>query len=456
MIKKSILIVDDEPSFLKSIERGLKRSEIWNEIYLKSVTSVDSAISELNLLRFDVILIDMNMPKKHGSELINILFKYDKTPYIIIVTGSSSVTDAISYIKKGIYDYISKPLVMDELILKLKQIFSIINKEFKISLLEKEVSLLSPKKDFIASSSSMKNVHKMIKTAQNSSFPVLILGESGTGKEIIADQIHYGSNRVNKSYIKTNSAGIVSSLLESEMFGYEKGAFTGAIGSKKGRFELAHQGTLFLDEIGDMDVSLQVKLLRVLQDGTFERVGGTEKLFSDARIITATNRNLTKLIGTGEFREDLYYRLNIIPIEIPPLRERLDDVPLLINSFLYNFNKKYGKKVSIDKEAVKQLQNLNYPGNIRELENIIARSYAMCETGIINMDDLPEIITTLETTTGFNGIDDLNLQANIDIFEHNLINSCLKKNRFNKSLTAEELGISRRQLYYKMEKHNIS
>ncbi|MGL1893071.1 MAG: sigma-54 dependent transcriptional regulator [Spirochaetaceae bacterium] len=456
MIKKSILIVDDETSYLNSLERGLRRSEIWDEIFLKCVSSVDSAITELNLIKFDIVLVDLKMPKKGGSVLIDILLKYEHPPYIIVITGSGSVTNAISFIKKGVYDYISKPIILEELILKLNQLFTIISNEFKISLLEKRVSILTITKDFVASSNSMLSVHKMIKTAQNSNFPVLILGESGTGKEIIADQIHYGSSRQNRSYIKTNSAGIVSTLLESEMFGYEKGAFTGAITSKKGRFELANQGTLFLDEIGDMDISLQVKLLRVLQDGSFERVGGTEKLFSDARIITATNRNLSKLISNGEFREDLYYRLNIIPIEIPPLRERIDDVPILIDTFLRNFNNEYEKEVTINKDAVKKLQSFDFPGNIRELENIIARSFAMCESTTITVDDIPLSSLNSNTAKSHKEIDSFNLQENIDYLEIQLIKKCLKKNRFNKSIVAEELGVSRRQLYYKMDKHNIS
>lgn len=455
MIKKSILVVDDEASYLTSIERGLRITNIWKEIYLNCVTSVDKAIIEMNLIKFDIVLVDINMPGKNGGELIDILLKYEITPYIIIITGNSSVNEAISYIKNGVYDYLSKPINIDELVLKLKKIFEVIENEFKILVLEKRVSLLSSKKEFIASSSSMDIVHKMIRTAQNSEFPVLLLGESGTGKEVIADQIHFGSSRKLKSLIKTNSAGIVSTLLESEMFGYEKGAFTGALATKKGRFELAHGGTLFLDEIGDMDISLQVKLLRVLQDGHFERVGGTEKLYSNARIITATNKNLNKLIELGEFREDLYYRLNIIIIDIPPLRERIDDIPLLINSFLYNFNDIYNREVCINQDAVKRLQEWDFPGNIRELENIISRAYAMCETDTIQCEDLPDpVVNTSMNKQLINN--DFNLQNNIDSVEYNLITNCLQKNHFNKSTTAEDLGISRRQLYYKMVKHNIT
>ncbi len=456
MIKKSVLVVDDETSYLSALKRGFKISPIWNELQLTCVESVDLAIKELNQVAFDIVLVDMNMPIRGGSELIDILLKRDKPPYIIIITGNSSVSEAIAYLKKGVYDYISKPIVFDELLIKMSNIFTLIDKELKITLLEKEVAILTPKKDFIASSKSMDDVHRLIKSSMECSFPVLLLGESGTGKEVIARYIHESSNRNNNSYIKLNSAEIVPTLLESEMFGYEKGAFTGANKTKKGKFEVASDGTLFLDEIGDMNIELQVKLLRVLQDGTFYRVGGTENINSDARIITATNKNLTSLITDGKFREDLYYRLNIISIEIPPLRERRDDIPLLINLFLNNFSKKYGKKVKIKKEAIQLLQSWSFPGNIRELENVIARAYALNDSGTITISDLPETITVIQNKIDNDGIiETYNIEKNLENLEKRLVSECLKKNKYNKSQAAEELGISRRHLYNKILKYQI-
>lgn len=455
MIKKSVLVVDDEEAYLNSLKRGFKISSIKDEINLTCLTSVDKAVKYINNSSPDIALIDMRMPHRAGGELIDILLKLNRPPYIIIITGNSSVSEAISYLKKGVYDYISKPINMDELILKLSHILKTIDKEVKIEDLTKEISILKPKKELITTAKKMEPVLKMIKSAQESDFPVLILGESGTGKEIVADKIHYGSQRKNNAFIKINSAGIVSTLLESEMFGYEKGAFTGANKTKPGKFELADKGTLFLDEIGDMDVSLQVKLLRTLQEGTFQHLGGTKELTTDTRIITATNKNLRELIKTGDFREDLFYRLNIIAIEIPPLRERKEDISLLISNFLNTYKQKYNKQTDISYSSLKILESWDFPGNVRELENIIASSFALCNSKEITPEDLPAYLMERKREKPPEPVNSFNLEEHIRLLEENLINRCLKDSKFNKSEAAQKLGISRRQLYYKMQKLGI-
>lgn len=455
MIKKRVLVVDDEEHYLNAMKRAFKVSSINNEMNLECVTSVSAALKILNNSAIDIALVDMNMPSRSGSELIDILLKKDKSPYIIIITGNSSVSEAISYLKKGVYDYLSKPINMDELILKLSHLFTLIDKELKIESLKNEIAILRPDSEFITASSSMDDVHRMIKSAKENDFPVLLLGESGTGKEIVADQIHYNSKRKMAPYIKINSAGIVPTLLESEMFGFEKGAFTGAIKSKPGKFELADNGTLFLDEIGDMDMSLQVKLLRTLQDGIFEHIGGTEKIHTDVRIIAATNKNLQDLIKEGKFREDLFYRLNIITIEIPPLRKRMDDIPLLVKYFLSKFNKKYNKAIEIIPEALNSLEKWNYPGNVRELENIVARAFALCDSGTITVTDLPEYISNSQIETPISDKISFNLEDNIAIMEKKIITECLERTKYSKTESAAKLGISRRQLYYKMKKLKI-
>lgn len=456
--KVQILTVDDDIYILKSIERRFKYSSLNKRAELTCVTGVDEAVKALNKESYSVVITDMLMPERSGRDLVDILLKSDKPPYIIIMTGSAIVKDAVEYLKQGVYHYMEKPLNFDEMEVVLERIFKDIEKQKTIDSLEKEITVLRKGKSLLITAGGVMNrVLNLIESASENDFPVLILGESGTGKEVVADAIHYSSSRNNNPFIKVNSAGLVSSLLESEMFGYEKGAFTGASSSKPGKFELADSGTLFLDEIGDMELTLQAKLLRVLQDGTFERVGGTKNLVSDARIIAATNQNLTTLMEEKKFREDLFYRLNIITINLPPLRERKEDVPLLVNHFLQGFAEKYKRTgISFQEDAMDLLCSYHYPGNVRELENIVARSFALSRGEVITPHDLPEHLKRLEETPVQEpeNIRDWDLNRAVESLEKKMLTLCLKEGG-EKGEMAKKLGISRRQFYYKLNRYGL-
>nr|WP_255526204.1 MULTISPECIES: sigma-54 dependent transcriptional regulator [unclassified Oceanispirochaeta] len=340
--------------------------------------------------------------------------------------------------------------------------------EGRIISLQRQLSLASHTgNQIISNNSTMKEVEKTINAVRDTDFNILILGESGTGKELIADLIHYSGQRRNGPLIKVNCAGLVSTLLESEMFGHEKGAFTDAIKAKEGKFSLANGGTLFLDEIGDMDIALQAKLLRTIQDGVYQKVGGVESLHTDARIVAATNRNLMEYIKEGKFREDLYYRLNVVTINLPALRERKDDIPLLALHFLKKLTKKYGKKLqSIQPEAIKILEEYYFPGNIRELENIITRSYISSTGSSIVKADLPLEIrenTITSIKSQLNGteklsksiIDSNNLKLQIENTEREHIQKMLALTNNDRKYASELMGLSRRQLYNKISKYNL-
>lgn len=449
---KKLIIVDDEQLYINSIIRLLTRADYFNDLEISTFNSVDEVLSDGKLEKIQIALIDLNMPEKSGLELISILLELKSSPYIIVITGQDSINRGVQLLNSGVYDYFLKSRDNTDLLIKIKHILTLIDKDQELLNLRENLTT-----NFLINSShsySMIKTKKLLNAAKESDFPVLILGESGTGKEVLADYIQSNGLLKNSPYIKINSAGIVPSLMESEMFGHEKGSFTGATSTKKGKFEMASGGTLFLDEIGDMPESLQVKLLRTLQDGSFQRVGSSETLKSNVRIISATNKEIVKEVEEGRFREDLYYRLNIIAIKLPPLRERKEDIPTLINIFLSKFNSKYGKSIGISPRVIKYLREQHFPGNIRELENIIASSFAMCQGKNIEFSDLPEaIMSEEEVEPHYSSSKDL--KSRLESVEKNIIITTLEEFNNSKSRTAKELGISRRQLYYKLEKFKI-
>jgi two-component system, NtrC family, response regulator len=389
--KRTILIVEDEPNLTKVLTAMLKR-----EGY-DVLTAGDGieALEKLAKARVDVVLTDLRMPKLDGMELLKrVLDEYDGLP-VVMLTAHGSVDTAVSAMKLGAFDYLSKPFDKDELRLVIKKAAA--TADLSIGEPERTKGTFPGKYGMIGQSPKLQAVFRTIDKVAASPSTVLITGESGTGKELIASALHNNSPRADKSFIKINCAAIPRDLLESELFGYEKGAFTGAVNSKPGRFELADGGTLFLDEIGTIPLEMQVKLLRALQESEFERVGGVTTTRVNVRLVAATNSDLAAEAAGGRFREDLYYRLNVVPLALPPLRERTEDIPLLVDHFLQKYNTRLNKKVErLTEGALACLSRYSWPGNIRELENVMERAVLFSEGAVITPDDLPDTLRAPE------------------------------------------------------------
>lgn len=434
---------------LWALKKALK-----NEEY--KITTASDGLEAIDIVLnndIDLILLDLKMPKADGMEVLRKVREKNLNIPIVMITAHGTMESAVEAMKLGAIDYISKPFNIDELKIIIKNALNIGNMQEKIELLTEELNSKSGK-TIIYKSEKMKGILDVVNKVADSNATVLITGESGTGKELIANALHFGSNRNNKPYVKINCGALPENLLESELFGHERGAFTGAVSKKIGRFELADGGTLFLDEVGELTPSIQVKLLRVLQEKEFERVGGTDTIKVDVRILAATNRNLLDMVKKGEFREDLFYRLNVIPIEIPPLRDRKEEIPSLIKFFInrYSTNIKKGG-IEFSDEALEALVNYKWIGNIRELENFIERVAILNDGKTIKIADLPkEILNNRSEFTEF-AIPDEGI--NLDGVERNLIVQALKKANNNQTKAAKLLGITRHTLMYRMEKYNI-
>ncbi len=382
----SILIVDDEAPQRITLSGHLKN--LGYIVY--DAESADKAIKVIKDKIIDIVLSDFQMPDKTGLDLFREIKRINPEIYFILFTAYGTVETAVEIMKEGAFDFLTKPINLDELEFTLKRIVErktlISENEALKKMLEEKYNL----PNLIAYSKQMQEVVNLAGRVASSKATILIRGESGSGKEVLAKAIHYSSQRRDQPFIAVNCAALNENLLESEMFGHEKGAFTGADRQKLGRFELANKGTLFLDEVGDLPLQTQVKLLRVLQEGQFERVGGTQTINTDVRIISATNKNIEELIKEGKFREDLYYRLNVITITIPPLRERKEDLIPLIDYFLKKYIKETNKeKIEFSREAMDLLLKYNYPGNVRELENIVHHSLVLARGELITTEDLP-------------------------------------------------------------------
>lgn len=458
---EKILLVDDNLSTIDALSQII-REKGYTEI---TSESAEEALDKLHLDQIDLIITDMKLPGMNGLELLRKVKEIDETLPIIIVTAFGSVEKAVKAVKLGAFDFITKPITIDAIEIKIEKAL----RSGKLAKQNKELSLeneylrsefASDFSEIIGNSNSIIEVFNQIEKVANAGSPVLIWGESGTGKELVARAIHYNSNRKNKPFVRVNCAALTQSLLESELFGHEKGAFSGAIRRKPGRFEIAQEGTIFLDEIGEISADVQVKLLRVLQEKEFERVGGTETLKMQARVITATNHDLKKLTTENKFREDLYYRLNVVPIYLPPLREREADIPLLVNHFIKKYSAEAKKQIlGIKDETLQMLMEYEFPGNIRELENIIERAIVMSNGNTLTLKDFPESIVEGMKPNRSNQTlskkEEQGLTFLVNHYEKKLIREILKKNTGNISKAAKELKINRTTLRYKMEKYGL-
>jgi nitrogen regulation protein NR(I) len=449
-----VLIVDDELNIRRVLAAMLKR-----EGYdVTTAADGEQALAVLQKSPADVVVTDLVMPKLGGMELLKkVIADYPDVP-VIMITAHGTVDSAVSALKAGAFDYITKPFEQEEL-------KKVIAKAARAHDLERQNVHSDPEKPpLVGESPSMKSIYEIIAKVADSPSTVLITGESGTGKELVALALHKGSSRRDKPLIKVNCAAIPKDLVESELFGYEKGAFTGAVGSKPGRFELADGGTLFLDEIGEVPVEMQVKLLRALQESEFEHVGGIKTLKVDVRLIAATNRDLQSLIADGRFREDLYYRLNVVPISLPPLRERRADIPALAAHFIEKYDKRLGKKVEhLDEAALKLLAEYSWPGNIRELENLMERSVLFADGPVISAASLPDALRERQAGTAAapvpsaplptldgSSMKDIVRHAQAEL-ERELITRALEETGGNVTRAAKKLQISRKSLQVKMK-----
>lgn len=451
-----ILIVEDE-----KIKRITLTDALLQQGY--DVLAVENPMEALNIFKdkeFDVVITDIRLPQMNGLEFLEKVKSLKPDTTVIVMTAYATVDTAIRAMKLGAYDYITKPFSSEELILILERL-----KDFK-RLVEENIKLkqeITGRYSFgniVGKSKRMQDVYELIKTVAPRDATVLIVGESGTGKELIANAIHYNSPRKDRSLIKCSCAALAETLLESELFGHERGAFTGAVKERKGRFELAAGGSIFLDDIDDVPLSVQTKLLRVLQEKEVERVGGAKTIKIDIRIICATKVDLLKLVKQGKFREDLYYRLNIVPINLPPLRERKEDIPLIVDNLLNKHCSKGEKKVFCP-EAMKLLINYDWPGNVRELENIVERVVTLTRNQEIRPEDMPDfLVASPEKMCDRHLIDIMGEAASfeemITDMERRLLILALEKAGGNKSEAARILKMKRETLRDKVEKYSIN
>ncbi len=451
-----ILVVDDEPLTLELIVEGLTDRGYSIDV----AASGTEAIAKAEGTSYDVVITDLNMPGMDGMEVLDHFNENRPGTLVILLTAFGTIETAVQAVKRGAFDYLTKPAKLDEIII-------ILQRAEELNALKEENELLRSQiqqrfANIVGQSTPMQKLYRTIQRVSRTATTVLILGESGTGKELIANAIHYHSDRKDKPFVPINCGAIPEELLESELFGHERGAFTGAFKDRKGRFELAHQGTVFLDEIGEMSQKLQVKLLRFLQEKRFERVGGGRTIQVDAGIIAATNKNLEKAVEEGSFREDLFYRLNVIPMHVPPLREREGDVPLLIHHFLKRHcQEKEIPLKRMSKAAAETLDRYPWPGNVRELENLIERLVILTDSEEIDVDDLPPRIRQCQATRPSSLMDislgetGMDLKKTLDDLENHLIMEALKRANGVKNRAANLLGLNRTTLIEKMKKKKI-
>ncbi|MBI3398900.1 MAG: sigma-54-dependent Fis family transcriptional regulator [Deltaproteobacteria bacterium] len=447
-----ILVIDDEPLMRISITDAL----IAEGYDVKGVETGRDGIDLVSKNSYDVIITDLRLPEVDGIEILKASFKFSTKAKVVMITAYGSVDTAVEAMKQGAYDYITKPFSMDELLIVVRHLMEFRKLEYENLELREKIDEKYTFEGIVGSSGKMQEVLKKVKVVADTASTVLITGESGTGKELIANAIHYHSSRKDNPFIKVSCAALPETLLEAELFGYEKGAFTGALKQKKGRFELAHTGTLFLDEIGEISPAIQVKLLRVLQERQFERVGGNETLNVDVRIICATQRDLKKEVQKGIFREDLYYRLNVVPIHIPPLRERKEDILLIAASCIKKFSSQNNKPIEgISDKAKELLLNYPFPGNVRELEHAIERAAVLGNNKEIQPADLPDDILNFYHNDSIRISYSEPLSKAIEHFEKGYIIKAIGEAKGNKTLAAARLGISRKTLWEKCRNYGL-
>jgi len=449
----AVLIVEDEEAQRRILADFLK----GQGYRVQTAADGKEGLTKFQQDLFDFVLADYKMPGMDGLSLLREIRGVNPEARVVLLTAFATVESAVAAMKEGALDYLTKPVNLEEVLIILERAAQGITLMRENRALKEILRERHQVEGVIAVSPKMEQVLSVVKRAASSSAPVLILGESGTGKEIIARILHVQSPRADKPLLSMNCAAIPETLLESELFGHEKGAFTGAVHAKPGRFELAHTGSLFLDEIGDMSPGLQAKLLRVLQDQTFERLGGTRTIRVDVRIITATNRDLEELMRQGRFRQDLYYRLNVVEVHLPPLRERREDIPHLVDHFLRTISRKHGTDTkTLSREAHEALLRYDWPGNVRELENVVERACILSRGPTVTLEDLPPAVTGScgqKEPLIIDGSEPLPTVLNR--IERDAILQALEKARGVQTRAAKLLGISERVLRYKMGKHGL-
>jgi DNA-binding NtrC family response regulator len=452
MAREKILIVDDEEGMRRLLARLLLKAGYETAVAANGVEALALVASD----HFDLVVTDIMMPSMDGLQLLQEIRSFDPELPIIVITAYGTVENAVAALRAGARDYITKPFENDDILLTIERVFEHSRLLDENRYLHEQIDSRYRFTGIAGRSAAMQAVLEMSASVAISNANVLITGESGTGKELLARSIHTGSPRRDKPFIVLNCAALPENLLESELFGHEKGSFTGALTARKGRFELAHEGTLFIDEVGEMSLAAQVKLLRVLQEHEFERVGSTRTIRCDVRLVAATNKNLLDAVKAGTFREDLYYRLDVVNIHMPPLRERREDIELLTRHFIARYVADTGKRVDdLSPRALSCLLAYDWPGNVRELQNAVERAVVLARTTILTPHDFPQsiqgetdICVSLPQQNG-------NLTEILEDFERQLIVQTLRRHNGSQTKAADVLGIKRTTLRYKMQKYGL-
>jgi DNA-binding NtrC family response regulator len=456
-MKEQILVVDDQVAFCNHI-RTIMETEGYEVMIAEDA---QSALERISCRAFDILLTDMKLPDMDGLELFKIARKMDPHISCIIMTAYGSISSAVASVKEGVTDYLQKPFEPEALLMAVVKTLRERWMIEEIQHLRKEVDQKYAFGNIIGKSHKMQLIYDLIQKVAPTDARVLITGETGVGKELVAKAIHFNSPRKNKPFVAINCGALVETLLETELFGHEKGAFTGAVCTKKGKFEIAERGTLFLDEVGDVSPAMQVKLLRVLQEGKLERVGGNQPICADVRIIAATNQDLRERIRRNEFRLELFYRLNVVPIHIPPLRQRVEDIPLLVKSFLEKFNRAFNKNIrQISGRGMSQLMQHDWPGNVRELENVLERAFVVAEDDTIDRITLSGDMACSSPGDPMDSVNPdipFSMAKNMLIkrFEKTYLVEVLRRHGGNVSAAASKTGINQRTLWRKIKEHNL-
>lgn len=447
--RRSILIIDDERGTREAMGKFLRL-----DYDITLAEDGEKGINLLNRNHYDLILSDIRMePGPSGLDVLAASLKLTPPPPCILFTAYGSIETAVEAVKQGAFDFVTKPVNFDRLEIIIRRALESVSLKEENTELKRKLGSSFGVKGMIGNSAKMKNIIETIEQVAPTRTTVLITGESGTGKELVAQAIHQCSGRTGK-FVPVHCSALPDNLIESELFGHERGAFTGAVEMRKGRFELAEGGTIFLDEIGEIPLHIQVKLLRVLESRSFERIGGSETIVTDARVVAATNRDLKKMVEEGTFREDLFYRLDVVSLEIPPLRERKEDIPLLVKHYLDVFNKENGKDIGITETAMASLCAYAWPGNIRELRNCVERMVVLCRGKMIELENVP-VDVRAGVTPGIAKTVLAQPSCDLECNEKMLIERALNECKGNRTKAAEKLGISRRTLHRKLHTYNL-
>ena len=447
--KKNILVVEDDPTNLATVSMILEK----DGYQVFQAENGSKALDILSKSEVNVLVTDLKMPNMDGVELLDITKKNHALVEVILITAHGTVEIAVEAMKKGAYDFITKPFRKIDITKTVRQALDKYELSAENKILREKLKQIEDENKFVGKSLKMKKIIELSMQIAESSSTVLICGDSGAGKEVLAEMIHNYSPRNSQPLVKISCAAIPETLLEGELFGYEKGAFTGAVKSKAGRFEIANQGTMFLDEIGEIPQSIQVKLLRVLEDGVFQRLGSNKNIKTDVRIIAATNKDLSEAVKNKSFREDLYYRLNVFKIDIPKLAERLEDIPLLVSHFIKKYARKLNKEIiGLSREAMDILYKHNWPGNVRELENVIEHACVLTKEKIINKHDLSSEIQAIEKEGGSSNIN-IPIGTTMGDIEKKVLLETLRFTNGDKTKAANLLGIAARTIYRKLDEY---